>query len=546
MFQVRTNLVLVPVVVRDARGRSIANLKREDFELFDRGKAQTITRFSFEGAAGGAAGTGRSADQAADRTAAPPGRFVAYLFDDLHLGPEEITRARSAVEQTLAGVLGAAARVGIFTTSGRTTLEFTAERAQIADALAALAPHPAGDAGGRPCPDVSYYQADQIINRRSQDALDTATLETVNCAGLDARGPTARQVMQQAERMAQAEAEHALSAGERGRRIALGAMNGIVRRMAAQPGEKAVELVSPGFPTEGARRELGLIVDAAARWNVVVNTLDARGLFVADPTTDVTNQTQTADPKLLLLLGRDTIDLSRQAKTRWLREAIVAQQATLESLADDTGGAFVHNSNDLAAGFERTAGAPEGRYILGFSPEIAQPDGSFHELKVTLRNVKGASVQARRGYFSPAAAGDPAETAKREIEDAVYSREGIHGIPTEVKTQFFKPASGKARLSVVARIDVSGLHYRKEGGRNRDDLTVVSAVFDENGNYVAGVRRAIEMRLRDQTLANAEGVPVAVKSDFEVKPGAYVVRVVVRDSEGERMTAQTSMVQIPW
>ena len=240
------------------------------------------------------------------------------------------------------------------------------------------------------------------------------------------------------------------------------------------------------------------------------------------------------------------MDLSRQAKTRWLREAIAAEHATLESLADDTGGTFVHNSNDLAAGFERTAGAPEGRYLLGFSPEIAQPDGSFHELKVTLRNVKGASVQARRGYFSPTAAGDAAETAKREIEDAVFSREGIHGIPTDVKTQFFKPASGKAKLSVVARIDVSGLHYRKEGGRNRDDLTVVSALFDENGNYVAGVRRAIEMRLRDQTLANAEGVPVAVKSDFEVNPGAYVVRVVVRDSEGERMTAETSMVRIPW
>ena len=542
MFQVRTSLVLVPVVVRDAHGRSIANLKREDFVLFDRGKSQTITQFAYEGAAGGAAGTGSSADP----TAVASGRFVAFLFDDLHLSPEEVARARRAMEQSLAGVLGAAARVAIFTTSGRTTLEFTADRARIADALATLAPHPAADTGGRSCPDVSYYQADQIVNRRSQDALDTATLETVNCAGLDASGPPARQVMEQAERMAQVEAQHALSAGERGRRIALDAMNGVVRRMAAQPGESAVVLVSPGFPTEGARKELGQIVDAAARWNVVVNTLDARGLFVADSTTDVTNQTQTADPKLLLLLGRDTVDLSRQAKTRWLRGAIVAEQATLESLADDTGGTFVHNSNDLAAGFERTAAAPEGRYLLGFSPEIAQPDGSFHELKVTLRNVKGAIVQARRGYFSPTAAGDAAETARREIEDAVFSREGIHGIPTDVKTQFFKPASGKARLSVVARIDVSGLHYRKEGGRNRDDLTVVSAVFDENGNYVAGVRRAIEMRLRDQTLANVEGVPVAVKSDFEVKPGAYVVRVVVRDSEGQRMTAETSRVQIPW
>src|SRR5512142_711643 len=53
-FKTRVNLVMVPVVVRDKQGRPIGTLKQDDFQLFDRGKPQLITRFSLEGALGGA------------------------------------------------------------------------------------------------------------------------------------------------------------------------------------------------------------------------------------------------------------------------------------------------------------------------------------------------------------------------------------------------------------------------------------------------------------------------------------------------------------
>jgi VWFA-related protein len=541
-FQVRTNLVLVPVVVRDAQGRPIENLKREDFELFDKGKAQTITKFSFEKPALEAAKAG-AATRADEATALPPARYTAFLFDDLHLSPQDLARAREAAGRELPGVLRASGQAAVFTTSGHSTLGFTDERARLEETLLSVQPHPAPGLGARGCPDVSYYQADRILNGRNQDALDTATLETVNCAGLDPSGPTARAVMEQAQRMAEAAAQHALAVGENATRAALNALRGTVREVAANRGEKTIVVISPGFLTQNARADLGRIIDAAVRRNVVVNALDARGLAADDPVSDVTNQTQLANPALLSLLGRDTADLSRSAKARWMRDSATTDGETLGSLADGTGGVFFRNNNDLAAGFARTAGAPEGRYILGFSPPGGAPDGSFHPLKVTLRNVKGASVQARRGYVN---ADDPVEDAKREIADAVFSRETARGIPAEVSTQFFKHSATSARLSVVTRIDVRQLPFRKEAGRNRDNLTVVSAVFDEHGRYVSGIQRDIEMRLLDQTLHNEEGPPVAVKSEFDVKPGAYVVRVVVRDTEGERLTAVTTPVEIPW
>ena len=45
-FSTKVNLVMVPVVVRDAKGKAIGTLQKEDFQLFDKGKPQVISRFS--------------------------------------------------------------------------------------------------------------------------------------------------------------------------------------------------------------------------------------------------------------------------------------------------------------------------------------------------------------------------------------------------------------------------------------------------------------------------------------------------------------------
>jgi hypothetical protein len=42
------NLISVPVVIRDSKGRAIGNLRQEDFQVFDKGKLQVITKFSIE------------------------------------------------------------------------------------------------------------------------------------------------------------------------------------------------------------------------------------------------------------------------------------------------------------------------------------------------------------------------------------------------------------------------------------------------------------------------------------------------------------------
>ena len=76
-------------------------------------------------------------------------------------------------------------------------------------------------------------------------------------------------------------------------------------------------------------------------------------------------------------------------------------------------------------------------------------------------------------------------------------------------------------VTVLAKMDLKGLKFRKADGRNRNDVTIVAALFDRNGNYRHGrIRRLIEMRLKDETLAERTEPASRCAADFDVKPGA--------------------------
>ena len=164
---------------------------------------------------------------------------------------------------------------------------------------------------------------------------------------------------------------------------------------------------------------------------------------------------------------------------------------------------------------------------------------------MTLRNSRGLTVEARRGYYAPRYADTPAEQAKKLIEEAFFSTEEIRELPVAVETQFFKSGSDEATVDVLAKVDVKRLQFRKEDGRNRNDVTVVSGLFDQDGNYVSGTQKVLEMRLKDETLATRLNAGIAVRTSFNVKPGSYTVRTVVRDSEGQSLAALSAAMEIP-
>lgn len=330
--------------------------------------------------------------------------------------------------------------------------------------------------------------------------------------------------------MAQAAASHVSAITDGDAQIALQMLKSSVQRMAAMPGQRTIVLVSPGFlVTINHRSDEIDVIDRAIRANVTINTLDARGLYALVPGGDAS----VASPVVL------------NNMSMYQRESALADEDVLGELADGTGGFFFHNNNDLKDGFRRTSEAPEFMYVLGFSPQNLKFDGSYHALKVTAKDTRGVNLQARRGYYAPRHANDPAEDAKEEIRVALFSRDEMSDFPVDVHTQFFKPTDKSARLSVLAHVDLKHIRFKKSEGRNRNTLSIVAAVFDRNGILVGAIQKDVEMRLKEETFDARLAAGVSMKTSFDVAPGSYIIRLVVRDFEGQMMAARNGVVEIP-
>lgn len=529
-FNSKVNLVSVPVVVRDAKGQVIGNLTKEDFQLFDKGKLQVISKFTIEKSDRKGTPLQIQAEPDIENGAPKPtterpqaSRFVAYLFDDMHTSIADLARSRIAAGKHLAALQGTD-RVAIYTTSGQTALDFTDDRDALQATMNRITPR--SRLGGAPneCPDISPYMADLIQNKNDQFTLSAAAREVLACGQAN--------TLLMAQSIAQGAAGRVLSIADADTQVTLAVLKASVQRMSAMPGQRTIVLVSAGFLiTRDYRQDEVDVMDRAIRSNVTISTLDARGLYVIVPGGDASQ-------------GNTSL-VAAANKARYQHDAELANSDVLGELADGTGGTWFHNSNDLQEGFRRTSATPEVMYVLAFSPQNLKFDGSFHSLKVTAKESKGLTLQARRGYYAPKHANDPAGDAKEEIRVALFSREEMSDIPVVLHTQFFKASDTNAKLAVLASIDLKHLKFKKFEGRNRDTLNIVTAVFDRNGILVGAIQKDVEMRFQDETFGARLAAGVSMKTSFDVAPGSYVIRLVVRDSEGQTMAAHNSVVEIP-
>jgi len=536
-FKVHVNLVLVRVVVRDNQGKIVTTLRKEDFQLFDNRKPQVITSFSTETPESqvlkptpskdeetGESPTSVEVESAAKKL---PQRFVGVMFDDVHMSMEDTTVVRDAATR-LFGALAPSDRVAMFSASGQFHLAFTADHDQLTKSLLSIVPHPITGAGGfHECPEVTYYQADLIQNKSDSQALAIAAEDAVQCAF---NGDETK--IAQATQMAQSAAMRVLNLGDGETEYAYRHIEEAIKQLSAMPGQRVMVFVSPGFIPSTLWSETSDLIDRASHAGIVINTIDARGLYTPDLLGDIANPPRGSA-------------LTAGISSSYRLAAQQAQDEVLQQLAYGTGGTFFHNRNDLDEGLRQAVAAPSLSYVLGFSPQTIKYDGRFHSLKVSLTNKQKYAIQARNGYYAPKKIPDPVEAAKQEIREAIFSQDELHDVPVDLQTQFFKKDATSARLSVLTHFDVKNIHFRKEAGRNADILTIATAIFDDNGNFVVGGEKTVQMKLLDTTYNRLSRSGLTLKSSYDVKPGTYMVRLVVRDGEGAQMAARNGAVVIP-
>lgn len=360
-LKIKVNLVTVPVVVRDSSGHAVGTLHKEDFQVFDNRKPEEITQFTMERTEQPDTDSPAGLTPGRGRKFVVPNRFTAILFDDVHSTFQNLPQLQAASLRLVSNALARSERLGIFSTSGKLTVEFTDDRARLQDAIRRLKPNPLPGSFATSCPRLSDYDANQIINRHDLATREAAVSEVIAECGVNDPKMAVPMVMEAAERV--------LLIGDEQTALVLKALSGVLDRLSALRGQRTIVLASPSFLISDHEHREYELVDRAVKSHVIISTLDTRGVYTDE---------------------NDIFDSN-----------------VLSEFADATGGIFFHNNNDLNEGLHRAVSVPESVYELGFSPKDLKEDGKFHHLKVKLVGNNNLVVGAREGYFAPTHLTDP-------------------------------------------------------------------------------------------------------------------------------------------
>jgi len=566
-LKVTSNLVVVRVVVRDTQGKPVNGLRKEDFKLFDSGKEQPIAQFEAESAVEPPSPpvVARKPEQpVAALSSALPGRFLALYFDDLYTTDSDMIKVRRAAGDYLAANFQPTDRVAIFT-SGAMLSDFTSDPKQIHEALAKLRASSRAPALGHDCPDLTDYQALEMTKTQGKVDLENPW-NTGDAWGLAFEEMSKRDCLPTLDRDFQSmlpgarlttknfllgRASAIVGQAEILARSNLRELEEVVKYAAQMPGQRTVIFGSPGFLLQDENQfQLEGIIDQALRLQVVISSLDPRGLPV------IARQVDASQIYIPASSGTASGAMRRMDQNR----EVVAGDV-LAQVAEGTGGEFFHNNNDLKAGFGRLAGSP-GAYILAFAPKDLKPDGKLHALKVTLAEKEtGYSIQARRSYFAPrneaeAKAGTKEVEAssaagkmqgvqmQEQIREALLSRTESAQFPVVLDAKVSQEQGETRELSLSSHLDPKSLHLQKEGDHNLNTLTFIFGVFDQKEKLLIAQQRHATVDVTDGQLPEFLKAGMNVDMAFQLKPGSYRIREVVTDSE-QRLTALSRNVDIP-
>lgn len=393
-LRVNVDALLVPVVVRDKQGNAVGDLTQQDFKILDQGKPQPITGFTVVKSAGAAEAPAASLQPETNAAPPPPHqtRFLVFLFDDRHLNSNDLALTQNAALHAIDEALTPTDYAAVVSFMGINS-GVTQDHAVLKAAVMKLSIHRAFLHDTHDCPDIDYYSADRILNLHDQVEFEIAVGKVKSCDHMQAieyastdgiDNPTTS-----AQRLAVAAATRALAFGNEDARESLIGVDAVIRALGKADGQRVLVLVSPGFLTLSSDTMIFKqhLLDQALASNVIVNTLDARGLYAGN--VDASQGPNVTSNQIIGSASQDQLNSAQESEN------------ALAEIANGTGGTFFHNNNDLVGGLKSLVAPPQFLYLLQISLNDAKPAGAYHRLQVKVARP-GVQIQARPGYFAPA------------------------------------------------------------------------------------------------------------------------------------------------
>ena len=526
-----TVVVEVPVqVVRDAQ--PVRGLTQADFEVYDGRKKQEITGFEVTDL--GATATPEAAAKAA--TLSPAGRrHFLILFDLAFSDPKAIVKAREAALD-MVGKLHPTDLVGVSTYSSlagpQLVLGFTPDRAQISAAIRTLGKP---ELLGRNPDPLRLVLADQL-------AATTTTM-------VNAASDNASQKQQAATEMLQDLVTKSSQAESRAQQAAVinltRSMADLAKLMGTIQGRKYVVYLSEGFDsalvsgsTDDTRNtEMNRASERGEIWNVdsAERYGDSKSLNEVEK---MLEELRRADCSV------QAVDIAGLRAASDLGNRRTGGKDTLLNFAKSTGGELFENTNDLSGAVGQMLDRTSVTYVLSFQPSSLEWDGSFHRLKVELKNQpRGARLLFRPGFYAPKPFAERTPMEKMlDAQTKVVAGDDLGAVDVAVLAAPFKMSGERAYVPVLVEVDGKTLLAGKQGPTLPAELFVYA--FDNAGVIQDYLTQTVGFEV-------AKVQPQLMQSGFkffghlELAPGDYTVRVLVRNGNSGESGLRIVPVHVP-
>jgi len=516
-FEITTQLVVVNVSAKDKNGNPIKGLKASDFTVTEDGKPQQIKTFEYQRLedtslptpapaprdAASAAPAEASGVKPAVATQIAPAksgevkyknrRLLLMFFDQAGMPVVDQMRAQQAAMKFLNTRITPSDLVAVLTysTDLKVLQDFTDDRDRLITIIRGLSIGETGMASG---------------STGDESEADTGAAYT------------------------QDDSEFNIFNTDR----KLAALESAVKMLRTLPEKKALVYFASGMSRTGIdnQAQLRATINAAIRSNVAFYPVDARGLVASAPLGDAIQGSPG---------GQGMYSGSSQ---RTAQNNFQAQQETLYTLAADTGGKTLLDSNDLSLGIVQAQKDISSYYILGYYSTHGALDGRYRRIKVQINKNLTARLDYRSGYFASKEFKQfNSSDRERQLQEALMLGDPVTDLSLALEVNYFRLARDRYFVPVSVKIPGSDIELARRGGAESTRLDFIGQVRDAKNVLQGTVRDEITVKLKGESTGQLSKRNLEYDTGFTLQPGAYTLKFLARENQTGKMgTFETKFV----
>lgn len=553
--KIGTAEVQLDVVVKDKKGRMIRDLKLEDFEVLEDGAKQNIESFRLI-TRGNVTKTEEPANEpkpVANTVITEPTKVtraveggvtaIALVFD--RLSPDARRRAQLSAQSYVGEGESQNNYTGVFLINlNLTTLQnYTTDTALVRKALE----HMASSATSTFEPTAGIY-TDSVNQTISQaKAASASAASAAGAAGAAAGAADVDRMLAQMQ-LRTKETFDRLQRDQQGYATVNGLLS-VISSMERLPGRKAVMFFSEGVAIPpNVKQQFRSVINTANRANVSLYTIDSAGLRAESTTAaardEINNRVRQRMDNL------DQVHLG-SAMTEGIERAEdlmnLPPQHGLIQLAQETGGQFIGDTNNIAAKLKQVDEDLNTYYLLSYVPTNTNYDGKFRNIALKLKR-SGLDVQTRKGYYAVNAGGStPVLHYETPALAALSNGRADNTIPMKTNQFNFPEARYLGRTAFEVELPANAFTFVEDKKKKTyaSDFSVVVLVKDDKQQVVRKLSTHYTLNGQLDQLPKLKNGLILFYREEDLPPGNYDVEAAAYDLPSNKVSIRKTTIEVP-